>query len=232
MTRAALQEVKISFHRRFIYLILLLFLSTLITCTNRRNKHHPTSYFPVQAGNTWIFDGDISKMEITAITDGTLGRVVSMSFYDSTDVFLWLEKYIHLKDQLYFESFEPQTIILPKVLFDPALPLAPFSSKPGHKISLEGKETHVDSVRSEMQILVTYEIEAIEDVIVPAGEFHNCIKMKINVEYTQFALRPFFIGEQYWWYAPMVGPVKYDLPSAYGELAEVKLNKSRIVPSP
>ena len=232
MTKAAPQKVKISFHRRFLYLILLLFLSTLFTCTNRRNKHHPTDYFPVQAGNTWIFDGDISKMEITAITDGTLGRVVSMSFYDSTDVFLWLEKYIHLKDQLYFESFEPRTIILPKVLFDPALPLAPFSSKPGHKIILEGKETHIDSVRSEMQILVTYEIEAIEDVIVPAGKFYNCIKMKINVEYTQFALRPFFIGEQYWWYAPMVGPVKYDLPSAYGELVEVKLNKSRIVPSP
>ena len=155
-----------------------------------------------------------------------------MSFYDSSNVFLWREKYLQFKDQLYFESFEPRTFILPKVLFDPALPVAPFSSKPEHKIVLEGKETHIDSVTSEMQILVTYEIESIEDVVVPAGTFRNCIKMKINFEYTQFALRPFFIGEQYWWYAPMVGPVKFDLPSAYGELAEVKLNKSRLTPLP
>lgn len=217
---------------RILYVLLLLLIVSSFTCTNRRNKHKPTTYYPVQAGNTWKFNGDISKMEITSITEGTTGKIVAMSFYDTTDVFLWREKYLYLKDQLYFESFEPHTTILPKVLFDPALPLAPFSSKLGNKIVLEGKETHVDSVKSDMQILVTYEIEAIEDVLVPAGEFKNCIKMRINIEYTQFALRPFFIGEQFWWFAPMVGPVKYDLPSAYGELAEVKLNKSRLMPPP
>ena len=216
---------------RIILFALLLYILASLTCTGRRNKHHPTDYFPVQPGNTWVFDGDIAKMEITAISEGTSGKLVTMSFYDTLDVFLWREKYLHIKDQLYFEAFEPRALILPKVTFDPALPLAPISSKPGHKIKLEGKETHVDSTNAEMQTLVTYEIEAVEDVIVPAGEFRNCIKMKITVEYTQFALRPFFIGEQYWWFAPMVGPVKYDLPSAYGELAQVKLNKSRLLPT-
>jgi len=211
----------------------LLLISVLLAgCSNGRNKHNPITYFPVQPGNTWIFDGDIHKMEITAITAKEDNKLVTMSVYDSLDVFLWKEKYIQIKDQLYLEAFEPGTFILPKVQFDPALPVAPFSAKPGHKIVLEGKETHIDSVKNEMQILVTFEIESIEDVIVPAGTFRNCIKMKINIEYTQFTLEPFFIGEQYWWFAPLVGPVKYDLPSAYGELAEVKLHNSRLTISP
>lgn len=216
----------------FFFILLFIYISILGGCTNQRNKHHPTAYFPVQVGNVWIFDGDISKMEITSIAPNEQGDIVTMSYYDSSDALLWKEKYIHLKDQLYFKSFDPNTSILPQVLFDPALPLAPFSSKPGHKIMLEGKETHLDSIPSETQIALTYEIESIEDVTVPAGTFRNCIKMKINVEYPQFALKPFFIGDQYWWFAPMVGPVKYDLPSAYGELAELKLNKSRLMPTP
>ncbi len=208
------------------------FASFFTDCSNRRNKFHPISYFPVNAGNTWIFDGDIYKMEITGITKGEEKSIISMSYFDSTGIFLWKEKYILLKDQIYFESFEPHTTILPKVLFDPPLPLAPFSSKPGHKIILESKETHSDSIKSESQILVTYEIEGVEDVSVPAGAFLNCIKMKVNVQYPQFALEPFFIGDQYWWFAPMVGPVKYDLPSAYGELSELKLSKSRLLQTP
>lgn len=229
-----LSSTKKSFIRgsSFLFTLLLALISIFAGCTNQRNEHHPEAYFPVQVGNTWIFKGDIPKMEITSNLPGEQGDYITMSCYDSGNVLLWKEKYQHLKDQLYFESFEPNSSILPRVIFDPALPLAPFSSKPGHKIVLEGKETHLDSIKSETQIVVTYEIENIEDVTVPAGTFRNCIKMKINVKYQQFAVKPFFIGDQYWWFAPMVGPVKYDLPSAYGELTELKLGKSRLLSTP
>ena len=216
----------------FFLFLFFISISIFTGCTNERNKHHPTAYFPIQVGNVWVFDGDIQKMEITGIRKGEQNDFVTMSYYDSNNVLLWKEHYLHAKDQLFFESFEPNTKILPRVLFDPALPLAPFSSKPGHKIVIEGKETNIDSINSEMQIIVTYEIENVEDVTVPAGTFRNCIKMKINVEYPQFGLKPFFIGDQYWWFAPMVGPVKYDLPSAYGELAELKLSKSKLLLTP
>jgi len=53
----------------------------------------------------------------------------------------------------------------------------------------------------------SYTIEAIEDVTVPAGTFQNCIKMH-EIENTPGGLADFHV-----WYAPNVGPVKYDYPN-------------------
>ena len=74
------------------YIPLLLISVLLAGCSNGRNKHNPITYFPVQPGNTWIFDGDIHKMEITAITAKEDNKLVTLSVYDSLDVFLWKEK--------------------------------------------------------------------------------------------------------------------------------------------
>jgi len=53
----------------------------------------------------------------------------------------------------------------------------------------------------------SYTIEAIEDVVVPNGTFQNCIKMH-EVEYTPGGKADFHV-----WYAPNIGPVKYDYPN-------------------
>ena len=53
----------------------------------------------------------------------------------------------------------------------------------------------------------SYVIEAIEDVTVPAGTFQNCIKMH-EIENTPGGLADFHV-----WYAPEVGPIKYDYPN-------------------
>ncbi len=51
-----------------------------------------------------------------------------------------------------------------------------------------------------------YTIEAIETVIVPAGTFQNCIKVH------EQEITPDGIADFHVWYAPNVGPVKYQYP--------------------
>jgi hypothetical protein len=191
-------------------------------CSSRRNRFQPTDYFPIRAGYTWIFNGEIHKMEITDITKEVGDKIITFSYFDSLDVPLWQEKYNYIKNQIFLQSFEPMTQLLPRVSFEPPLPFAPISQKVGQNLPYPCFETQVlDSLVTTTKLEIDYLIEAVEDVRVPAGHFLNCIKMKINVKYPQNTKRPYFNGDQYWWFAPRVGPIKYDLPTASGELIEM-----------
>ncbi len=197
-------------------------------CSGRRNKFLPTYYFPIQTGNKWVFDGGIYKMEITDITKEVGDKIITISYFDSLNVLLWQEKYSLLKDQIYMQSFEPTTKLLPHITFEPPLPFAPLSRKVGFKDTKESIETQtLDTLTTTTQINVDYAIEAIEDIRVPAGLFLDCVKMKINIKYPQTASRPYFIGDQYWWFAPLVGPIKFNLPTASGQLVEMPKIKNR-----
>lgn len=200
----------------------------LADCTGRQSQFQPLYYFPVNVGNTWIYNGEIHKVQISDITKNVGDRIITFAYYDSSNVLLWHEKAALLKDQIYLQSFEPTTSVLPTVTFEPPRPLAPFSPRLGNKMTFECLESHTnDSTFNTTTVNVEYVIEAIEDVRVPAGKFLDCIKMKINIIYPRTAHKPLFIGEQYWWYAPHVGPVQYDLLSARGELVEMNIIRSR-----
>lgn len=209
--------------------ILLAFLVAVlyaIACTPRIDKFSPLNYFPLQLNNTWTFDGEIRTMKVTESAKIGHERYITLTFFDSLDVALWSEKYHIVKDQLRWTSFEPATSLLPRVTFNPPLFAAPFSAEPGDTDSINSIETQTDSVEITTTINVDYQIQTVEDVETPAGVFTNCIKLKINYIYPTSAQRPLFIGEHYWWFSPTAGPVKYDLPTAFGELVKLDLNLS------
>lgn len=213
---------QLEFSLRPVYFIVLILMLFFMDCSTRRNRFKPTDYFPVQSGYKWIFNGEIHTLEITDVSSRAGDKIVTFGYFDSLNVKLWQEKYSLLKGQLFLQSFEPETDLLPQVSFEPALPFAPFSKKVGESKPFECIETQIlDTLITTTQIDVDYLIESIEDVRVPAGHFLNCIKVKINVRYPQTAKTPYFIGDQYWWFAPRLGPVKYDLPTAHGELIEM-----------
>jgi len=221
-------HLKIRIHFAMI-LILLLASIYLLNCSDRGNRFKPIYYFPIKTGHSWVFNGEIHKLEIVDVSQDVGDKIVTFAYYDSLSTLLWNEQYNLIKNQIYLRSFEPRTKVLPSISFEPALPFAPISAKVGHKMQRESIETQTDSDSLEhtMAILVEYLVEAVEDVKVPAGTFLDCVKMKINIIYPPSPYRPYFIGEQYWWFAPLVGPVKYDLPSARGELVSMKVSRSR-----
>ncbi|MBN1560850.1 hypothetical protein EH223_02185 [candidate division KSB1 bacterium] len=208
----------------------LLGLILLLNCRNERNRFQPLHYFPVKSNHSWTFNGEIHRMEILEMSQGVGDRPVTFAYYDSLSTLLWKENYTLLQDQLYLNSFEPAMRVLPSISFEPPLPFAPIADKVGQKMVLKSIETQTDSLVHTTEVQVEYLIEAIENIQTPAGAFLNCIKMKINIIYPPTSYRPFFIGEQYWWYAPQVGPVKYDLPSAKGELVSMNVNPANPLP--
>ena len=192
----------------------------------------PLYYFPIKTGHSWTFDGDIYKMEILEIPNQPGDKIVTFAYYDTLSTILWKEEYTLLKNQIFLQSFEPSLSVLPTVTFEPALPFAPISGKVGQKQLIKSIETQTDTLVHTTAIEVEYLIESIEDVKVPAGTFLDCIKMKINFLYPPTPYRPLFFGEQYWWFAPLIGPVKYDLPSAQGELVSMNVSRGRPLQPP
>ncbi|RPI02016.1 MAG: hypothetical protein EHM72_05205 [Calditrichaeota bacterium] len=163
-------------------------------------------------------------MKVDEIIKSGGEETVTLSFVDSLQVVLWKEKYKIVKNQLRWYSFEPQSTLLPQVNFDPPLLFAPFSDESGELMRIISIETQTDTVKTENEITVDYQIQNIEDVKTQAGIFPDCIKMKLTFTYPQSVQRPLFVGEHYWWFAPGIGPVKYDLPTAFGELIEMNVS--------
>lgn len=163
-------------------------------------------------------------MKVEEISKNASEETVTLSFVDSLQVVLWKEKYKIIKNQMRWYSFEPQSMFLPQVNFDPPLLFAPFSDESGELMRIVSIETQTDTIKIENEVTVDYQIQNIEDVKTQAGIFPDCIKMKLTFTYPLSAQRPLFVGEHYWWFAPGIGPVKYDLPTAFGELVEMNVS--------
>ncbi len=185
----------------------------------RPQRFHAETYFPLEKDAVWVFSGDLNTMKVTHVESGVHGRQWMVTFYDSLGLPLWSETYRSHGGQIYWTAFSPQTTLLPQITFDPPLYAAPFSDVVGETRTIESVEHRVGPVEDgAVPISVEYHIMGLEDVQVPAGLYHRCIKMKVHFTYPDSIKRPYFVGDHYYWYAPDVGPVKYDLPTSYGEL--------------
>ncbi|MDZ7724930.1 MAG: hypothetical protein U5R06_19505 [candidate division KSB1 bacterium] len=205
----------------FIFALLVGFL--VMACNEKEPVFKPIVYFPVHDGNTWEFSGSISKILMTETGNGI--QTFQLIYYDTLDTALWSETHVLQDSQLYWKTFEPNLPLFPRIMFSPPLPYAPMSERMEFSTSMVFTETQTDSATRRSQIRIDYNINRIETVITPAGTFHNCLRMKIAVTYLDVAASPVFAGEHVWWYARGVGPVKYELPSAEGELLEYTITK-------
>ena len=201
-----------------------LIIAASATCSKKPEAFRPLNYFPLEMKNTWHFSGGIQTMQVTEVIKSGHERRITLTFFDSLDAPLWSETYRTAKDQLRWLAFEPATALLPRVGFNPPLYGAPFSNEVGDMTTINTIETQFDSVETTTAITVDYQIAAIEDVVTPAGVFAGCLKVKIDFIYPPVAVRPLFIGDHYWWYAPNVGPIKYDLPTTHGDLLRYELH--------
>lgn len=122
------------------------------------------------------------------------------------------------KGQVFVHSFDPRIPSIPSFRFDPPLPLGPFSATIGEQTCLESTETRLDSSKSTHRIKVCYYIESIDLVDVPAGEFQNCIRMRVDYMYIDHPERPFLEGQYLFWFARGTGLVRTRFNGQNGEL--------------
>ena len=202
-----------------------LFLIFFIFSCTKNNK--PDDYFPLKLNNTWLFNGTISKIQVTEenkINDQTEYILV---YFDSTGIPIWQEKHVIIENKVFWKTFSPQIPFIPEINFEPPLPVAPFSDKLGDKKTVEAVEIRVDTTQTRVNIIVDFEIVAIENVELPSGFFPKCVRLKMTIAYPGPVAEPYLAGTSYFWFARGVGPVSYILPSGQGGLLSAKVGNKK-----
>jgi len=183
----------------------------------------PQNYFPVQQNNRWVFNGPLKTLLITEQEEAAPVLLFRIASVDSQDTPIsWLHCR-QAKDAVEWTAFEPFQNLLPTFRFDPPLLLTPFSDQIGAKKIVQGIEICENSATTACRVRVIYAIDSIEAVRVPAGDFPECIKMRMSILYLETPERHFLANDVIWWFARDVGPVRYSMISGQGELQSAKV---------
>lgn len=176
-------------------------------------------YFPLREGGERLYSGFLGKSTVT----GRMSDIYTIAHYDSAGNVFWWEDFYRNGGNIFLKNIISGSPGFPSVHFEPALPFAPWSDVVGDTLLFSSGEIRDDSVNTHTRVLVGYGIEAIEPVQTPAGNFDNCIKIKISYSTTDNSVSRIFDGDSFWWFAEDVGFVKYESPAGSGELLEAMI---------
>lgn len=198
----------------FFFILTLLFTSENIS---------PLSYYPLTVGSQWeyqVFSNikkenflmkviieppkDYQNKRYSVLTQqDKRGKMRSFITYD--------EKGVYLKRTLLSKKLTPEV----SAVHTPAIPVMIFPFEKGRKFHWQGK---LKIAWINKNIVMDGEVLGEEEIDVPAGKF-RCVKLYFKI------LKDNKTSEQYGWYAPEVGQVKY-----IGEEYTKLLKNYQIVP--
>ncbi len=186
------------------------------------SKFTPSDYFPMKKGFTWIYSGSLGQVVVMDEIERDDGLQYTLSFGDTLGNIAWQEKYLMLQGRLYWLEFEPKIPLLPAISFNPPVEISPISGRVGFEKSVDVMETRKDSANTVLRMRVDYEIESVEQVVVAAGTFPYCIRMRMDMAYLDPTEAPLMAGGNTYWFAKGVGIVKYVSPAGSGELLDAE----------
>jgi len=181
-------------------------------------KFVPSDYFPLKKGNSRIFSGPMGHVVVTEQVEMGDSLQYILSFGDTLGNVAWQEKYVLIQGRVYWFEFAPKIPFLPEITFEPPIEISPISGRVGFKKIVDVIESRKDSANTAWRLQIEYEIESIEQVVVAASTFPNCIRMRISLAYHDPTDAPLMEGGNTYWFAKGVGIVKYVLPPGSGEL--------------
>jgi hypothetical protein len=182
-------------------------------------------YFPLDENDQFIYDGAIGRGVVTSRN----GSLYTVTFYDSSGLATGWADFVTTESGVDLKNLVPRSSIIPSVHFEPSLPFSPRSSLVGDTLLVAATEIRGDSANSHLRIMVSYEVMAVGTLSVPAGDFADCIEIRMLYNTLNGCPYKPFDGESHWWFAKDVGLVKYSLPADSGRLLESRRGK-RIFP--
>jgi hypothetical protein len=206
--------------------ILTLSLLLMLLAGCGKNKFNPGDYVTFQPGNTYTYTGPMTVAVDSALTTPE-GVEYIIKDVDGEGQVLSREVYLKKGGQSWWKEFDGGGMGIPRFQFDAPVLASPFSNRVGAKYSGEGVEIRADGTR--LRYRLDAEVEAIEDVEVPAAKFPACIKIRSAYTYLDTTSNPLISGEASRWFARGVGIVKFQMSSGIGELLEAKVG-DRILP--
>ncbi len=185
------------------------------------NSFQSVHYLSLENEVTKHFSGILGYTSINKIEGKNAFR---MEMSDSSDQYRGYAHLVRDDDQVFMHLFDPQIPSIPAFRFDPPLPVGPFSDSIGEQNCIKSVETRLDSTQSAHRIQLCYYIESIDRIKIPAGEFQDCIRMRVDYVYLDHPKRPYLEGQYVQCFARNVGLVRYSFNGQNGELLEFQEN--------
>ncbi|MFH1127840.1 MAG: hypothetical protein V1699_00305 [Candidatus Omnitrophota bacterium] len=188
---------------RFLRYGIFVFIVTLLFCSYAHSGESLMDYYPLKNGNIWIYEkegGIIIKEEAIVGGDGcSLETTVKIVCSDGSYRCLSVDSE-GVKSHKEFGAYD--TVIYPEPLM-----LFPFDIE--DKKSYKGKQKYlVQEDNASLEGLNSYEIQFVgkEDVVVPAGEFADCIKILETSSWEEG--ETYGADKVFYWLARGIGIVK------------------------
>lgn len=207
----------IGWHKRFLIPLSLLVLIFSINCIERVERPARIDYgqyFPLHEGDWRVYSGGLGKIEVT----GNIGSLYTIAFYDSLGNTVGWADCTKNETGVYLNNIIFSDKNMPSAFFQPALRFSPWTRLVGDTLFQTTAEIWIDPANTHRGVNVEYEILAVDTIVTLAGEFENCIRMRINYNGSEESREKLYGGESTWWFAQDIGIVKYKAFGKTGEL--------------
>ena len=192
----------------------------LIACGKDFNSK---DYFPLDEEYMWTFSGPLREIKVEHKEIVASGENYTIVYSDTLGAKTWEEVLVNRDNRIYLKSYKSFSGFLPTVTFEPVIPITPISENRSEIEVFESTVTHYDTTVTSYKIRVENIIEEIETVESPAGQFTQCIRLRVSVTYEEPPTVPVFEETTYWWFAKNIGPVKYSTATDEGVIQNASL---------
>jgi hypothetical protein len=182
-------------------------------------------YFPLVDGSVYQYSGPLGK----AVVSGQINELFTFTYFDSTGKITGWNDFIRTDHSVGWKNIISRGGMVPALHFEPPLPFNPWSMTVGDTVLFSAAEIRGDSLNSHLRIQTELEVISIAPVTTPAGEFTDCIGIRMSFKALYSNHKKLLNGNFYWWFAREVGLVKYILPEGTGELLHARIG-GRAVP--
>ncbi len=195
----------------------ILFLTFSISCIERVERPARidySRYIPLHEGDWWLYSGHLGKLEVI----GSVGNLYTVALHDSLGNSIGWADYTKNETGIYLNNIIFSGQNMPSVFFQPALRFSPWTRLVGDTLFQTTAEIWMDSANTHKSVSVEYEVLSIDTMVTLAGEFENCIRLRINYNSSEESRERLYGGESIWWFAQDIGIIKY---KAFGETGEL-----------
>jgi hypothetical protein len=199
------------------------FLLPIISLFHCGEDFNSQNYFPLDENYMWTFSGPLRGIKVTLKESVARGEKFTVVYSDTLGAPSWEEEYVKKNNRIYLKSYKSFSKFIPTATFEPPIPITPISENRSEIEVFESTVTHYDTAVASFKILVENVIEEIETIEAPAGQFDQCIRMKVTISYEDPPPLPLFAETSYWWFAKGIGPVKYSTATDEGIIQNASL---------
>ncbi len=184
----------------------IVFISISFIVSSCAPSFDPSEYFPLETNNIYYYSGSIYILKVVGKEEIGDALIWKIHYIDSSGAVYLVEEYVpDPQTGPRLKSFAVRSV--PRIVFTPPTPMVPPSLEVGMRDTVSGTEAWGKDTRVRFKRIRI--VESIEDIVVPAGKFSDCVQVRYEHIYARRPPLGIF-GTTRFWLAKDVGIVKYE----------------------